>query len=102
MTIRLVGAGLVLREWGPGDLAAMVELFDNPEVAHWTPLASPFDLAAAEAYLDGALSDNGRLQLAITTDGGEPMGEVLAASSTRASGTPSARRTGGRASQYGR
>ncbi|QNE19245.1 GNAT family N-acetyltransferase [Kribbella qitaiheensis] len=75
--LRLVGDGLVLREWERGDLAAMVKLFDDPEVAFWTPLVSPFDLEAAKAYLDRAHSDNGRIQLAITVDGGEPMGEVL-------------------------
>ncbi|TCM51642.1 RimJ/RimL family protein N-acetyltransferase [Kribbella sp. VKM Ac-2568] len=74
---RLAGDGLVLREWERGDVVAMVELFDNPEVAYWTPLVTPFDLAAAEAYVDAAHSDNGRLHLAITTDGGEPMGEVM-------------------------
>ncbi|MEU0089752.1 GNAT family N-acetyltransferase [Kribbella sp. NPDC006257] len=75
--LRLVGDGLVLREWERGDLAAMVKLFDDPEVAHWTPLVTPFDLDAAKAYLDKAHSDNGVYQLAITVDGGEPMGEVL-------------------------
>jgi RimJ/RimL family protein N-acetyltransferase len=55
----------------------MVKLFDDPEVAHWTPLVTPFDLEAAQAYLDKAHADNGRFQLAITVDGGEPMGEVL-------------------------
>ena len=75
--VRVVGDGLVLREWERGDLAAMVELFDDPDVAFRTPLASPFDLAAAEAYLDVAQTDNGRIQLAITTDGERPLGEVL-------------------------
>ncbi|WP_329352196.1 hypothetical protein OG226_43620 [Streptomyces sp. NBC_01261] len=27
----------------------MTELFDDPEIAHWTPLASPFDETAARA-----------------------------------------------------
>jgi 2,4-dienoyl-CoA reductase-like NADH-dependent reductase (Old Yellow Enzyme family)/RimJ/RimL family protein N-acetyltransferase len=75
--LRLVGDGLVLREWERGDLAAMVKLFDDSEVAHWTPLVTPFDLDAAKAYLDKAHADNGRIQLAITVDGDEPMGEVL-------------------------
>ena len=75
--LRLVGDGLVLREWERGDLAAMVKLFDDPEVAYWTPLVTPFDLDAAKAYLDKAHSDNGVYQLAITEDGEEPMGEVL-------------------------
>jgi RimJ/RimL family protein N-acetyltransferase len=75
--VRLAGSGLVLREWERGDLAAMVELFDDPDVAFRTPLASPFDLVEAQAYLDRAQSDNGRLQLAITTDGERPLGEIL-------------------------
>ncbi|HEY0474017.1 MAG TPA: GNAT family N-acetyltransferase, partial [Kribbella sp.] len=75
--VRLAGEGLVLREWERGDLAAMVELFDDPEVAYWTPLVTPFDLEAAEGYLDRAHSDNGRIHLAITTDGERPLGEVM-------------------------
>jgi len=75
--VRVVGDGLVLREWERGDLAAMVELFDDPDVAFRTPLASPFDLTAAEAYLELAQTENGRIQLAITTDGERPLGEVL-------------------------
>jgi RimJ/RimL family protein N-acetyltransferase len=80
--LRLIGDGLVLREWERGDLAAMVELFDDPDVAYWTPLRSPFDLAAAEAYFDAAHADNGRIQLAITLDGQAPMGEVLLGTKT--------------------
>jgi RimJ/RimL family protein N-acetyltransferase len=75
--VRLAGEGLVLREWERGDLAAMVELFDDPEVAYWTPLVTPFDLEAAEGYLDRAHLDNGRIHLAITTDGERPLGEVM-------------------------
>ncbi|MFJ2029495.1 GNAT family N-acetyltransferase [Streptosporangium sp. NPDC087985] len=78
--VRLAGHGLVLREWDDGDLAAMVGLFDDPEVAYWTPLVSPFDLDAARVYLKRARERRAaglRVQLAITVDGGEPMGEVL-------------------------
>jgi RimJ/RimL family protein N-acetyltransferase len=75
--LRLVGSGLVLREWDRGDLAVMVELFDDPDIAYRTPLPSPFDSAVAQAYLDRARSDDGRIQLAITTDGERPLGEVL-------------------------
>lgn len=78
--LRLMGAGLVLREWTEADLPAMTDLFDDPEIAHWTPLASPFDLAAARAYLATARQarvDGLRIQLAITTDGHLPLGEVL-------------------------
>ncbi len=78
--LRLNGHGLVLREWEDDDLAAMVGLFDDPEVAYWTPLVSPFDLEAARVYLKRARERRAagqRIQLAITTDGGEAMGEVL-------------------------
>src|SRR4051812_42060294 len=50
----LAGSGLRLREWTDADVPVMVELFDDAAVARWTPLASPFDEAAARAYLDRA------------------------------------------------
>ncbi|MFC7309854.1 GNAT family N-acetyltransferase [Streptomyces monticola] len=74
------GDGLVLREWTEADPPRMSELFDDPAVAHFTPLVSPFDLAAARAYLDrlrAARAAGTRLQLAVTTDGETPLGEVL-------------------------
>jgi RimJ/RimL family protein N-acetyltransferase len=79
-TIRLAGLGLQLREWTDDDLPVMVELFDEPGIAQWTPLASPFDLPAARAYLSKARRErdaNRRIQLAITTAGHAAMGEVL-------------------------
>jgi RimJ/RimL family protein N-acetyltransferase len=78
--VRLEGEGLVLREWSAADVPAMAGLFDDPDVARFTPLVSPFDEAAARAYLDRAAEARGegrRIQLAITTDGGAPLGEVL-------------------------
>ncbi|TCO30240.1 RimJ/RimL family protein N-acetyltransferase [Kribbella steppae] len=77
MTVEVVGDGLVLREWEQADAPAMVELFDDPEVAYWTPLKSPFDLAVAQEYVENAIAADGRIQLAITTDGTTPLGEVL-------------------------
>ncbi|GAB2848236.1 hypothetical protein GCM10027176_59640 [Actinoallomurus bryophytorum] len=80
--IRLSGLGLVLREWTADDLPVMVELFDDPQVGNRTPLRSPFDLTAAHVYLDKARQDRAagrRLQLAITTDGDHPKGEILLA-----------------------
>ncbi len=74
--VRLTAAGLVLREWEPRDLAAMVELFDDPEVARRTPLPSPFGLAEAAARLARA-QQREQLFLAVTTDGDRPLGEVL-------------------------
>ncbi|MCW2887809.1 MAG: hypothetical protein QOE54_679 [Streptosporangiaceae bacterium] len=78
--LRLTGLGLVLREWTDDDLAALAELFDDPEVAYRTPIVSPFDLAAARDYLRKARwsrAEDLRVQLAITTDGHQPKGEVL-------------------------
>jgi RimJ/RimL family protein N-acetyltransferase len=78
--LRLTGEGLVLREWTDDDLPAMAKLFDDPAIAYRTPLASPFDDAAARAYLATARqarADGLRVQLAITTDGGPPLGEIL-------------------------
>jgi RimJ/RimL family protein N-acetyltransferase len=78
--VRLAGHGLVLREWDDDDLAVLAELFDDPEIAYRTPVVSPFDLAAARDYLCKARwsrAEDLRLQLAITTDGRLPRGEVL-------------------------
>ncbi|MEV7007612.1 GNAT family N-acetyltransferase [Streptosporangium sp. NPDC051022] len=78
--LRLSGHGVVLREWEDDDLATMAALFDDPKVAYWTPLVSPFDLEAARLYLKRARERRAaeqRIQLAITVDGGEAMGEVL-------------------------
>ncbi|AWS40426.1 GNAT family N-acetyltransferase [Streptosporangium sp. 'caverna'] len=78
--IRLSGLGIHLREWTDEDLPVMVALFDEPQVARWTPLRSPFDFDAAQEYLSQSrrarAADRG-MQLAITRDGGEAQGEVL-------------------------
>ncbi|MGC5016232.1 GNAT family N-acetyltransferase [Streptosporangium sp. DT93] len=78
--IRLSDLGLHLREWADDDVPAMVDLFDEPQVARWTPLRSPFDADAAREYLTRAraarAADRG-VQLAVTEDGREPLGEVL-------------------------
>src|SRR5689334_9078296 len=79
--IRITGHGLLLREWTDQDLLTMVELFDDPAVDQFTPLRSPFDLTAARAYLERAHDQRAadlRIQLAITTDGSRPLGEILA------------------------
>ncbi|MER5734922.1 MULTISPECIES: GNAT family N-acetyltransferase [unclassified Streptomyces] len=78
--IELKGEGLVLRDWTETDLDAMPDLFDDPEVAYWTPLASPFDREAAATRLvrDRKLRAEGTtILLAITLDGGAPLGEVM-------------------------
>ncbi|WP_405612574.1 GNAT family N-acetyltransferase [Streptomyces sp. NBC_01511] len=74
------GDGLQLREWTEADVPALSALFDEPEMARWTPLRTPFDEPAAREYVARAHERRatGRaLQLAITTDGHTPMGEVL-------------------------
>ncbi|MET9552937.1 GNAT family N-acetyltransferase [Streptomyces sp. NPDC006645] len=74
------GDGLHLREWTEADIPALSALFDEPEMDRWTPLSSPFDEAAARAYLLRAherRATGQALQLAITTDGHTPLGEVL-------------------------
>jgi RimJ/RimL family protein N-acetyltransferase len=81
MDLPLSGHGLVLRMWREDDLPTMVDLFDDPDIAYRTPLASPFDLAAAYAYMERAhrlYVEGQRIQLAITEDGQDrPLGEVL-------------------------
>jgi RimJ/RimL family protein N-acetyltransferase len=78
--VRLEGEGLVLRDWAEDDIAFMPGLFDNPGVARFTPLPSPFDEVAAKAHYEKSLTtraDGAGRRLAITTDGGEPLGEVV-------------------------
>jgi RimJ/RimL family protein N-acetyltransferase len=78
--ITLIGDGVQLREWGPEDLDDLVELLDEPDIARWTPMPSPFDVEAGMAYLKRARqsrTSGQRIQLAITADGGKPLGEVL-------------------------
>ncbi|MFF8271663.1 GNAT family N-acetyltransferase [Streptomyces sp. NPDC016562] len=78
--IEISGEGLVLRDWTEADLASMPDLFDDPDIAYWTPIVSPFDAAAARTRLgrDRQLrADGTAILLAITVDGGAPLGEVM-------------------------
>src|SRR3954453_4625701 len=78
--ITLTGDGIVLREWRPDDLGELTELLDDPDIARWTPMPSPFDREAGVAYLKRAhlgRTSGQRIQLAITESGGRPLGEVL-------------------------
>lgn len=78
--LRLEGHGLVLREWDDGDIPALAELYEDPEIDRWTPVPSPFDESAALAYLAGARkarAEERGVHLAVTADGGTPLGEVL-------------------------
>jgi RimJ/RimL family protein N-acetyltransferase len=78
--ITLTGDGIRLREWRDDDLDDLVALLDEPDIARWTPMPSPFDLEAGIAYLKRARQSRmsgQRIQLAITADGDRPVGEVL-------------------------
>ncbi|MEV4279344.1 GNAT family N-acetyltransferase [Actinoplanes xinjiangensis] len=78
--LRLTGTGVILREWRWEDLDDLVALLDEPGIARWTLMPSPFDVEAGLAYLRRAQQGRiggSRIQLAITTDGGRPLGEVL-------------------------
>jgi len=78
--LRLAGEGVHLREWSEEDLDALITVYDDPEIARWTPVASPFDAPAAHLYLAeawAARAEGRKVQLAITTDGVLPRGEVL-------------------------
>jgi RimJ/RimL family protein N-acetyltransferase len=78
--ITLTGDGIQLREWRSEDLDDLVAMLDEPDIARWTPMPSPFDVDAGIAYLKRAHQGRAtgqRIQLAITVDGGKPLGEVL-------------------------
>ncbi|MER5777050.1 GNAT family N-acetyltransferase [Streptomyces sp. NPDC002039] len=78
--IELSGEGLVLRDWTEADLDSMPGLFDHPDIAYWTPIVSPFDDAAARVRLGRARqlrAEGTTILLAITVDGGAPLGEVM-------------------------
>jgi RimJ/RimL family protein N-acetyltransferase len=78
--MELRGEGLVLRDWTEDDLTAMPALFDHPDIAYWTPIVSPFDEAAGLARLARTRklrAEGTSILLAITLDGGAPLGEVM-------------------------
>ena len=78
--LRLTGTGVVLREWRWEDLDDLVALLDEPDIARWTLMPSPFDVAVGLAYLRRAHRGRiagSRIQLAVTADGDQPLGEVL-------------------------
>ena len=78
--LTLTGDGIVLREWRSEDLDDLVMMLDEPDIARWTLMPSPFDVEAGIDYLKRAYQgrvSGRRIQLAITVDGGRPVGEVL-------------------------
>lgn len=78
--IWIEGDGIVLREWRRSDVPSLVTLYDTHEMDRRTPVASPFTEQVARDYVASAHQlrlEVGSLQLAITTAGGEAIGEVL-------------------------
>lgn len=78
--MELCGEGLVLRDWTEDDVAAMPALFDHPDIAYWTPIVSPFDEEAARQRLVRTRqlrAEGTAVLLAVTVDGGAPLGEVM-------------------------
>ncbi|MEU4799433.1 GNAT family N-acetyltransferase [Streptomyces sp. NPDC023327] len=78
--VRLQGQGVLLREWDEEDIPALIGIYDDSEIDRWTPVPSPFDSDAAREYLKKARearAEGRRMQLAVTTDGLEPKGELL-------------------------
>ena len=79
--IWIEGGGIVMREWRTSDVPSLVTLYDTSEMDRRTPVASPFTEQAARDYVASAHQlrrEVGSLQLAITTAGGDAVGEVLA------------------------
>ncbi|WP_399087226.1 GNAT family N-acetyltransferase [Streptomyces sp. BBFR2] len=78
--MEISGEGLVLRDWEEADCEGMPALFDHPDIAYWTPIVSPFDEEAARGRLERARrlrADGTAILLAVTVDGGAPLGEVM-------------------------
>ena len=78
--VTLTGDGIILREWRSEDLDDLVRMLDEPEIARWSPMPSPFDVEAGIAYLKRCYQNRvsgQRIQLAIVADSGRPVGEVL-------------------------
>jgi RimJ/RimL family protein N-acetyltransferase len=77
--IRLQGDGFVLREWTDADIPAMIETIDEPDVARYTRLASPFGEAAAKTHLEKGRANRtaGKaIQLMIELDTGQVGGTM--------------------------
>jgi RimJ/RimL family protein N-acetyltransferase len=78
--IRLQGDGFVLREWTDDDVPAMIATIDEPDIARYTRLASPFDEVAAKTHLEKGRvnrTTGKAIQLAIATDAGALVGTMV-------------------------
>ena len=68
--MELRGDGIVLREWGTGDVDALTAACQDPEIARWIPFVPrPYTRDDAEEYVAGCLgSGPERLPFAIVDD----------------------------------
>ncbi|WP_433124879.1 GNAT family N-acetyltransferase [Micromonospora sp. CA-240977] len=71
----LIGEGVVVREWSDSDTPYLKGLFDAADTAANTDIPAPFD---AEAFLVRIRRRRAQriIDLAVTRDGGEPLGLV--------------------------
>ena len=69
----------MLRPWATADLDALVAICDDPDVARFTPLPTPYTHADGRAWLGGALARmqaGQELSLAIHEAGHGPVGTI--------------------------
>lgn len=78
--VRLAGDGFVLREWTEDDVPAMIASFDEPLVARFTTIPSPFTTETAASFLAkipvNRAADKA-VELAIETDTCRVAGSIL-------------------------
>jgi RimJ/RimL family protein N-acetyltransferase len=70
---------VVLRPWTDADLDDLVRMHDDPDVARFTPLATPYTATNARRMLDavlGRLLSGEELALAVEVDGGGAVGSI--------------------------
>jgi RimJ/RimL family protein N-acetyltransferase len=75
----LTDGAIVLRPWVAGDLAALVAMCDDPDVARFTPLPAPYTAADGRAWLGadlGRMQAGEELSLAIHEAGDGPIGSI--------------------------
>jgi RimJ/RimL family protein N-acetyltransferase len=75
----LTDGAVVLRPWVAGDLAALVAICDDPDVARFTPLPVPYTEADGRTWLAadlGRMQAGEELSLAIHEPGGGPVGSI--------------------------
>lgn len=76
---RLTDGTVVLRPWTDADLDDIVRMHDDPDVARFTPLATPYTEMNARRMLDavlGRLLSGEELALAVEVDGGGAVGSI--------------------------